>query len=391
MTGKKQTQKITLIGPVFPYRGGIAHFTTMLAKQLMDAGHEVQVISFKKQYPVWLYPGESDKDDSPERLKVDAEYVLTPLNPLSWHKTTRAILEFQPDQVILPWWVTFWGPAFSHIIARLKRRQIPVTMLIHNTLPHEARFIDKFLARRALKGADRYIVMTQKEKVRLKSLLPGVQNIQIAPLPIYHAFKENQQSRDEIRHSLGLPENAPVILFFGFIRPYKGLDILIEAFSLLAERIKSAQLLIVGEFWHDKASYQSMINDLGLRDQVHIHDKYIPDDAVAPYFKASDVFAAPYVGGTQSAALKTALGFGLPSVATKIIEDEFLKTIPDRCLIVSTGNPRELADALERQMQKSILPPAEIEALVRRSWLGMVEAVTAYQARTNSREELKAQ
>lgn len=376
-----------MIGPVFPYRGGIAHFTTMLAKQLMDTGLEVQVISFKKQYPAWLYPGESDKDHSPERLKVPAEYSLSPLNPFTWRNTLRSIRNFQPEQVILPWWVTFWGPAFSHIIAGLKRSQIPVSMLIHNTMPHEARFMDKFLARRALSGADRYIVMTQKEKARLESLLPGVQNIQIAPLPIYNAFKANQQPRDEIRQSLGLSESAPVILFFGFVRPYKGVDILIEAFSRLVNKINSAQLLIVGEFWHDKAYYQSMIKELGLKDQVHIHDKYIPDDSVARYFKAVDAFAAPYVGGTQSAALKTALGFGLPSVATEIIEDNFLRTIPDRCQIVPTGNPQALADALESQIQKPIQPSTEIQSLIDRSWQGMLNTVITHPSQTIEWEE----
>jgi glycosyltransferase involved in cell wall biosynthesis len=288
--------------------------------------------------------------------------------------------------VVLPWWVTFWGPAFTHIIAGLKRSQILVTMLIHNTMPHEARFWDQFLAKRTLRGADRYIMMTRKEKARLESLLPGVQNIQIAPLPIYHAFKAHQGSRDEIRRSLGLPDCAPVILFFGFVRPYKGLDILIEAFSILIQRIKSAQLLIVGEFWHDKNYYLSMIKRLRLQGHVHIHDKYIPDDSVAPYFKAADVFAAPYVGGTQSAALKTALGFGLPSVATEIIEDNFLRTIPERCQIVPTGNPQSLAEALESQLQKPIQPSTEIQNLVDRSWQEMLQTVTAHPSQTIAQE-----
>jgi glycosyltransferase involved in cell wall biosynthesis len=260
-------------------------------------------------------------------------------------------------------------------------------MLIHNTMPHESRFVDKFLARQTLKGADRFIVMTQKEASRLQTLLPKAQNIQIAALPIFHAFKEHQISRHEIRQALNLNDDDPVILFFGFIRPYKGLDILIEAFSLLVNKTNSAQLLIVGEFWDDKSSYRSMINNLGLQDQIHIHDQYIPDDAVAPYFKAADVFAAPYVGGTQSAAVKTALGFGLPAVATEIIEDDFLKTIPERCQIVPTGNPQALADALENQLRKSILPPTEIDTLVRRSWLRMIESVTEHPGRTDFHEE----
>jgi glycosyltransferase involved in cell wall biosynthesis len=390
ITDRKTTQKITLIGPVFPYRGGIAHFTTLLAKQLMDAGHEVQVISFKKQYPAWLYPGESDKDHSPSRLKVPAEYLLSPLNPLSWRKTLRAIRDFQPDQVILPWWVTFWGPAFRHIIAGLKRCKIPVTMLIHNTMPHEARFFDRFLARRTLKGADRFIVMTEKEKHRLKDLLPAADNVRVAPLPIYRDFKEKDQTRTEIRQSLGLPESQPVILFFGFVRPYKGLNILIEALSRLVENGVQAHLLTVGEFWEDKAKYLSQITSLGLEEFVHINDNYIPDDDLAPFFKAADLFAAPYVGGTQSAALKTALGFGLPVVATQIIEDDFLKKIPDRCQIVPTGDSHALAEALKSQIKEPVQSEIEIEKLVAQSWSGMVATVTDRPLQTTPHEEQSA-
>ena len=159
---------------------------------------------------------------------------------------------------------------------------------------------------------------------------------------------------------------------------------------MLVEKTPSAQLLIVGEFWDDKSSYESMIKELRLQDQVHIHDKYIPDDVVALYFKAADVFAAPYIGGTQSAALKTALGFGLPAVATQIIEDDFLRSIPDRCQIVPTGNPQALADALEIQIQKAILPSTEIEALVKRSWLGMIEAVAKYPVHFSYQKEQKS-
>ena len=134
--------KISLIGPVTPYRGGIAQFTTLLAKRLIDSGHHVQVVSFKKQYPQWLYPGESDKDYSLGREKVEAAFLLSPLNPLTWIKTVRAIKAFKPDEIILPWWVTFWGPAFRYVSKRLKNKEFRIAYLIHNTIPHEARAFD---------------------------------------------------------------------------------------------------------------------------------------------------------------------------------------------------------------------------------------------------------
>jgi glycosyltransferase involved in cell wall biosynthesis len=368
--------KIGMLGPVYPYRGGIAHFTTLLAKKLIEAGHEVQVISFKKQYPAWLYPGESDKDHSPGREKVPADYLLTPLNPLSWRRTVRALDAFQPQQVIVPWWVTIWGPAFRYIITRLKRHDIPTTALIHNTMPHEARLLDRLLARRALERADRYIVMTEKEKERLLSLLPDAENIQVVPLPIFHAFKPTPLTPQEARQSLGLPPDQPVLLYFGFIRPYKGLGVLIDALKILTERGIGAHLLVVGEFWEEKATYLSQIARLGLQDQVHIHDAYIPDDEIAPFFKAANLFVAPYIDGTQSAALKTALGFGLPAVVTDVITDETIAYLPDRCQVVPAGNTAALAEGIIEQIKVSTLEKDKIDAWVDQSWEVMLAVVS---------------
>lgn len=336
--------------------------------QLMDAGHEVQVISFEQQYPAWLYPGESDKDHSPSRLKVPAEYTLTPLNPLSWQKTLRTIRDFRPDHVILPWWVTFWGPAFSHIIARLKRWEIQITMLIHNTMPHEARFFDRFLARRALKGADRYIVMTTKEKIRLQKLLPKAEQIWVVPHPIYRMFKPSPKTQTQIRSQLGLPHDEKVSLFFGFIRPYKGLEALLEALKILQNQGEIMHLMIAGEFWDDRGKYIRQIEDLGLTGFVHIFDHYIPDDDAAQYFTAADLFVAPYTGGTQSGALKAALGSGLPTVVTETIADELILSMKDRCKVVPSKDPEALAAAILEQASLPILGEDQVQELFKGSW-----------------------
>jgi len=367
--------KISMIGPVYPYRGGISHFTTMLAKRLLAAGHELQVVSFKKQYPTWLYPGESDKDFSPSRERVEAEYLLTPLNPISWHNSVQAISNFKPQQVIVPWWVTFWGPAFHHIISRLKKQSLPITILIHNTMPHEARPWDRFVALRTLEGGDRFIVMTEKEKGRLLSLLPKAKKINIASLPIYQVFKESTLSKPEIRRQFKLPEDQIFILYFGFIRPYKGLHVLLDAFKMLIDRGVETHLLIVGEFWEDKMRYLSQIKSLGIENRVHIHDSYIPDDEVSKFFKTSDVFAAPYIGGTQSAALKTALGFGLPAVATDVILDDFLLSYPKQCVIVHAGDAEALAIGLQSQIIHPVLGQGKITEMIDSSWKKMLDAI----------------
>jgi len=373
--------KITLIGPVYPYRGGISHFTTMLAKKLIAAGHEVQVISFKKQYPAWLYPGKSDKDFSPSRERVDAEYLLTPLNPITWHKSVQAISDFKPQQVIVPWWVTFWGPAFHHIISRLKRQNIPIIILIHNTIPHEARPWDRFLARSTLQGGDRFIVMTEKEEMRLQSLVPEVDKVEIVPHPIYRMFKPSQFSKDENRSRLGLPPNKPIILFFGFIRPYKGLSELLQALKIIITKGHEVSLVVAGEFWQDRRQYDNQIQGLSLQNDVYIFDSYIPDEQAAQFFEVSDIFAAPYTAGTQSGALKAALGFGLPAVATDAITDGFLLTHPQRCVIVPAGDIAALAAGLEKQVNQPVLGQDQIKEMVNSSWEKMLAVIVKNQSR----------
>ena len=371
--------KISLIGPVTPYRGGIAHFTTLLAKQLIDAGHNVQVISFKKQYPKWLYPGESDKDFSPGRETVEAEHLLSPLNPFTWSKTVLAIKAFQPDEVILPWWVTFWGPAFRNVSKRLKDKGFQITYLIHNTIPHEARAFDKWLARRTLAQADRFIVMTHKEKKRLLELLPLTKNIKVTPHPIYPSGKSITLTKEEARVRLGLPREKLILLFFGFIRPYKGLSDLLKSLKKLLSIDQKIHLVIAGEFWHDRKTYEQQINSLGLAQHVHLFDHYIPENEVSLYFEAADLFVAPYTGGTQSGALKTALGFGLPAVITDVISDEFIIDETKQCKIVPSGDPDSLAKGILEMINKPKLEKQHRDAMYKDSWRGLIEIIESYQ------------
>ena len=367
--------KISLIGPVYPYRGGIAHFTTLLAKKLIDAGHEVQMVSFKKQYPAWLFPGKSDKDYSPGREQVPATYLLNPLNPFTWRKTVREIVAFEPQQVIVPWWVTFWGPAFRFIITGLKRQGIAVTVLIHNTIPHEARCLDRFLARRTLREADHYIVMTEKEKGRLLALMPEVCDIHLAPLPIFHVFKPTGLSKSQVREQLNLPSDQKILLYFGFVRPYKGLGVLIDALKIIIGRGVEAQLLIVGEFWEGKSGYLDQIQNLGLSNRVQIFDAYVPDNGVAFFFEAADLFVAPYIGGTQSAALKTALGFGLPVVVTEVIRDEMIDALPARCKVVPAKDASALAEGILEWISIPGQTKDQIGEVVEQSWEAIIEVV----------------
>jgi glycosyltransferase involved in cell wall biosynthesis len=367
--------KITLIGPVYPYRGGIAHFTIVLAQKLGEAGHDVQMISFKKQYPTWLYPGKSDKDFSEGRDKVDAKYLLTPMNPLSWQRTIKTIIDFRPEKVIIPWWITFWGPAFHYLISHVKRKGISTTILIHNTLPHEANLIDKQIARWTLKTATHFIVMTPKERERLLTLLPGITSVNISPHPIYCHFKSSQMDKQELRLKLGLPIDQPIMLFFGFVRPYKGLHDLLKAQKLiLAEGIKIT-LVVAGEFWDDLNSYEQHIKILGLSNYVKIFNKYIPDEEVAQYFELADLFVDPYCGGTQSGILKTALGFGIPSVVTDVIVDDLIKYLPQQCKVVPSKDPQSLAKGILEQLNVPTLSHDKIESIYSQTWDKLINTI----------------
>jgi len=308
--------KIILIGPVYPYRGGIAHFTSSLAEEMKNEGHEIIVISFKRQYPKIFYPGKSDKDPSKEPLIFPAEFVLDPLYPWTWEKARRVINKEKPDLVVFQWWTTFWAPAFGWLAGKLRQSQIGVCFLIHNVYPHERRFLDKALTRFALKSADGFLTMAESQKDLVADLFPE-KPVAFSPHPSYKFLSEEKVEKNIAREQLGVPIERKVALFFGFVRPYKGLKLLLEAAGELKRIGRPIHLLIAGEFWEDVEEYQRLITHEGLEDWVTIQNRYIPNEEVPIIFSAADVFVAPYTGGTQSGAVKLAMGYGIPVVGTK--------------------------------------------------------------------------
>ena len=376
--------KICVIGPVYPYRGGIAHFTTLLVKNMIQEGHDVQTISFKKQYPKWLYPGKSDKDYSKSREKVEADFIITPFNPFSWKKAIERITNFQPDKVIFPWWVTVWGPCFKIIAHAIKRKEIPVTFLVHNTLPHEARSIDRIITQCTLKEADQFIVMTKKEEQKILNLLPKTKDIHVVSHPIYNMFKPTGMERKAILQKLELPENKKFVLFFGFVRPYKGLSDLLQAIEICNREEPQIHLIVAGEFWGDRDQYFKQIRSLELQDTVHIFDQYILDSDVAMYFEVSDLFVAPYTGGTQSGAVKTALGFGMPAVITDVIVDDIVRELPNLISIVPSGNPQELAGAIRNKINKAIPMQQSNQDNIAQSWRNFIHKLVNHNSSTET-------
>ncbi|MBK8904976.1 MAG: glycosyltransferase [Anaerolineaceae bacterium] len=335
-----------LIGPTYPYRGGIAHYTTLLAKHLRQT-HEVLLLSFSQQYPGWLFPGKSDKDPSERPLQTEAHYRLNPLNPLTWRQTLRQIRAWQPDVVIIPWWHPYFAPVWWGL-ARSIRQMAPRPQLLficHNVRPHEQGRLSRWLLPRVLKTVlgqgDGFIVHSQADRTILRAYLPQAR-VLVSPLPTYAELGNGSTAELPV----DLPTDRPLLLFCGLVRPYKGLDILLEALTLVKQPV---HLLVAGEFWQGGlATYQTQIQRLDLTNCVTIIDEYVPDELLAACIDRANVVVLPYRSATQSAVVQTAFGRGKPVITTdvgglgEVVEDGRTG------LVVPPEDPRALAEAIER-------------------------------------------
>jgi len=209
-------------------------------------------------------------------------------------------------------------------------------------------------------------------------LLPEATAIRIVPHPIYHMFPSKTIEQNIVRKRLGVPEDKPILLFFGFIRSYKGLDILLEALKLLNDEKREVHLLVAGEFWDNRKTYDNLINRLNLGSFVHIFSQYIPDDEVWQFFNAADVFVAPYTGGTQSGALKAAIGFGLPAVVTDVITDDIVLMFPKMCFVSPANNAELLAESIRHALNAPKLDISEISPYFNQSWDYLIETTSNF-------------
>ena len=339
--------RIAVIGPTFPYRGGIAHHTTLLVRHLREQ-HSVDFISFKSQYPGWLFPGKTDRDPSTDTLAEPCEYILSPMDPISWIRTAYRVRNTRPDLVILPWWIPFWAPAWFVVafLASIGRTHRTV-FVCHNVFPHERHWWDRPLAHLALSRGDQFIVHSQQDADHLLSLFP-IAKYSVSPLPTFGIGGGDTVSKDVARQQLGLLLDQPVLLFFGFVRPYKGLDVLLDAMPLVMDQLPTAHLLIVGEMWKDKTEYLAQIERLGIADNLTIVDQYVPNEELGLYFGAADVVVLPYRSATQSAVVQLAFAYGKPVITTNV--GGLAEAVVDGVngLVVAAGDSRILKQAILR-------------------------------------------
>ena len=339
--------RFVLIGPVFPFRGGIAHYTTMLYRALKACGYDVLLISFSRQYPDRLFPGSSDRDPSGSRLGIDeAQFWIDSMNPLTWLKSFVEIRRYKPDRIILQWWSAFWTlPWVALGLLNALFLRCPIVHICHNVVPHELHWYDTVAARFGLMWADSYILHSESERKQLVALFGGGRTL-VRPIPVYDFLAADRLPRREARERLGLAENGPVLLFFGFIRAYKGLEDLIMAMPIVRVSEPDVILLIAGEFWEDKRDYQCLIDSLDLGTAVLIDDRYIPNEDVAVYFSAADILAAPYRSVTGSAVVQMGRGFGLPIVTTRVGSMSEIAEQDPAVNLADPHDPQSLAEAV---------------------------------------------
>lgn len=311
------SKHIAVIGVSHPFRGGIAHYSTLFVRTLRQK-HRVSFINFTRQYPKFLFPGKTQLDDSASPMLETNERFIDSLNPVSWCRTATMLNRRAPDLIVFQWWHPFFAPAFGTIVRRLKpglRRR--VVFLCHNVLPHEASPMQRALTRFAFGGARFFIVHSQEDLRHLQELQPGAVIVK-GHHPTYAELgTAAPRSKQQARRALGIPEETRTLLFFGLIRPYKGLRHLIEAMPRVSAEFE-CQLLVAGEFYEDKRPYLELIAELGLESRIRLVDQYIPNEDVGLYFAAADVVVLPYESATQSGIVQIAFGLHRPVISTHV-------------------------------------------------------------------------
>lgn len=309
--------KIVLLGPAHPYRGGIAALNDRLAVQLMREGHEVIVYNFKLQYPRFLFPGKTQYTGDPAPEKVDIRRKVNSVSPWNWWKVGEELKRLKPDLLIVRYWLPFMGPALGTICRRVRKNGYTrIICIADNIVPHEKRPGDVWFTRYFVKGIDGFIAMSQEVYRDLDGFVVQPQK-RLAPHPVYDHYGE-EVPREKALECLGLDKNFRYLLFFGFIRDYKGLDLLLEAMAEEDIYRRPLKLIIAGEFYGNETYYRELIAKYGLEDRLVMHTDYIPDGEINLYFGAADLIVQPYKSATQSGVTQIGYHFNKPMLVTRV-------------------------------------------------------------------------
>lgn len=372
------TMKITILGPAHPYRGGLASIMEIMARTFQRRGDEVDIKTFTLQYPSLLFPGESQTVATPPPADLRFCRCVNTMNPLNWVRVGRRIRRERPDFVLMKYWTPFMAPCFG-TIARIARGNGHTKVLcqIDNVEPHERHLTDKPFNRYYLHSVDGFVYMSEQvhSELRAYSDAPAL----FSPHPLFENFGERVE-RSEACVRLGLDPANRYVLFFGLIRDYKGLDLLLDAWAQLrrAGRTEGRRLIVAGEFYTAREPYLNRIADNGLQDEVLLHDRFIPDDDVKYYFSAADFVVQPYKTATQSGVTQIAYQFCVPMVVTAV--GGLPEIVPDgRVGYVCPPTAEGVAGAIERMYEGDTLQRFRencVEERRRFSWEEMCSRIT---------------
>lgn len=365
---------VVIVGTAYPLRGGIAHYNALLAEYLKKK-HSVETITFKRQYPKLLFPGKTQEETGTPMYVEPAPQLIDSINPLNWIAVAKIIRNKKPDLVIFKYWLPFFGPCFGTIAKFVKKKaHTKVLFICDNIIPHERRIGDIQFTRHAFKYVDYFIVQSDVVEQQLNQHFPDSMYRKV-PHPVYENFGL-PQPKQRAREVLGI-KSEKVILFFGYVRPYKGLMVLIEAMKQIA----GVLLLVVGEFYDEEAKYRQRVKNLNLESCIRFIADYVPNEDVTTYFSAADVIVLPYLSATQSGITQIAYNFDKPVIATNVGGLAEVVIDGKTGFIVPPNNPGAIASAVKRfyegQMEKEFKANVKIEKK-KYSWDNFVDAIEGF-------------
>lgn len=366
-----------LVGPSAPLRGGIAIDNDALAQALVQAGHTVEQISFRRLYPAFLFPGQSQYDLSTTFAPSSARHCLDSINPLTWWRTARLIVQLQPQVVTLQWWHPFFAPCYAGVLFRLKRLcpTTPRVLISHNARPHEPMPGQDFATRLVARLCSSVIVHSQSEADLMAKIAPSVP-LDLVDYPLLQTTRA-LPSREEAQRRMGV--SGRTLLFFGYVRKYKGVDLLLRALALVPQEL-GVSLLIAGEFYEPVETYDTLIRELGLSERVRIINRYIGEPEWPDLFAATDALVLPYRTASQSMSITLAYSFNKPVLVSRV--GGLAEAVEDgRTGITADPEPAALARAIQRLYTQLLDSPYLTHLAARRQRLGWEPFIQLLQQR----------